>query len=256
MMAGGAVQLACQRVRAELFARARLLTGVTGTLALEDGRVVGTAGQAVAEMADLLADPVVGEGRYRHRPTGGFNENGQGDIHACLAFAAERAVVEVDAELGVVRVVQIAAAMDVGKVINPMGLEGQVEGGIAQGLGLALMETLQVKNGVIANPSFTDYLIPTAMDVPPVLTAAVEVPEPGSPYGLKGVGESPTIVATAAIVGALRAATGRELNRVPVAPDELVGLAEPAHTAGRPPLPQVPGQWPVAYYGQSAGSTG
>jgi CO/xanthine dehydrogenase Mo-binding subunit len=80
------------------------------------------------------------------------------------------------------------------------------------------------------------------------LTTAVEVPEPGSPYGLKGVGESPTIVATAAIVGALRAATGRDLNRVPVTPDELVGLAGPARTAGRPPLPRVPGYWPVAFY--------
>jgi xanthine dehydrogenase D subunit len=254
MMAGGAVQLACQHVRDELFARARLITGVTGKLALEDGQVVG-AGQAMAEMADLLADPLVGEGRYRHRPTGGYDENGQGDIHACFAFAAERAVVEVDAELGVVRVVQIAAAVDVGKVMNPMGLEGQVEGGTAQGLGLALMEAVQLKNGVIANPSFTDYLVPTAMDVPPVLTTAVEVPEPGSPYGLKGVGESPTIVATAAIVGALRAATGRDLNRVPVTPDELVGLAGPARTAGRPPLPRVPGQWPVAYYSRSTGST-
>jgi CO/xanthine dehydrogenase Mo-binding subunit len=155
----------------------------------------------------------------------------------------------------VVRVVQIAAAVDVGKVMNPMGLEGQVEGGTAQGLGLALMEAVQVKNGFIANPSLTDYLVPTALDVPPVLTTAVEVAEPGSPYGLKGVGESPAIVATAAIAGALRAATGRDLNRVPVTPDELVGLAGPARTAGRPPVPRVPGQWPVAYYSRPAGST-
>ncbi len=155
---------------------------------------------------------------------------------------------EVDTELGLARVVQIAAALDVGRVMNPIGLEDQIEGGTAQGLGLALMEALRVDDGIIRNASFTDYLIPTALDVPPVLSAAVEVPEPGSPYGLKGAGESPTIVATAAIVGALRAATGRDLNRVPVTPDDLIGLSAGAATEGRAPLPEVPGQWPVPYY--------
>ena len=247
MMAGGAVQLACEDARALVFARARALTGAGGSLALADGRVLAD-GLAVAELADLLTEPARGEARFRHRATAGFDENGQGDIHASFAFTAERAVVEVDTELGLARVVQIAAALDVGKVMNPIGLAGQVQGGTAQGLGLALMEQVQVDQGVIRNASFTDYLIPTALDMPPVLSAAVEVPEPGSPYGLKGVGESPTIVATAAIAGALRAATGRELNRVPVCPDDLAGLTDGATTIGRAPVPEVPGQWPVAYY--------
>jgi len=114
------------------------------------------------------------------------------------------------------------------------------------------MEELRTENGVVRNPSFTDYLIPTFLDMPPVHTEAVEEPDPGAPYGLKGIGEAPAIVSTAAIVAALRDATGRELNRVPVAPDDLAGLSPPRATTGPPPVPDVPGQWPVPYYRQRA----
>jgi CO/xanthine dehydrogenase Mo-binding subunit len=103
-------------------------------------------------------------------------------------------------------------------------VEGQIEGGTAQGLGLALMEEIQTRGGLITNASFTDYLIPTALDMPPVESVLIEDPEPMAPYGLKGVGEPPTVVSTAAIVAALRDATGRELSRVPVRPDDIVGL--------------------------------
>ena len=86
------------------------------------------------------------------------------------------------------------------------------------------MEEIQLREGLITNASFTDYLIPTTLDMPPVDSDLVEVPEPDAPYGLKGVGEPPTVVSTAAIVSALRAATGRDLTRVPVRPDDIVGL--------------------------------
>ena len=131
---------------------------------------------------------------------------------------------EVDVELGLTRVVWIGTAQDVGKAINPQAVEGQIEGGTAQGLGLALMEEIQTRDGLITNASFTDYLIPTALDMPPVVSELVEIPEPDAPYGVKGVGEPPTVVSTAAIVSALRDATGRELARVPVRPDDVVGL--------------------------------
>ena len=91
-------------------------------------------------------------------------------------------------------------------------------------LGLALMEEIQTRDGLITNASFTEYLIPTTLDMPPIDAVLVEDPEPDAPYGLKGVGEPPTVVSTAAVVSALRDATGRELARVPVKPDELVGL--------------------------------
>ncbi len=165
---------------------------------------------------------------YRHLPTTPLDpETGQitsDRAHVAFAACAMRVVAEVDVELGLSRVVWIGVAQDVGAAINPQAVEGQVEGGTAQGLGLALMEEIQTRDGRITNASFTDYLIPTTLDMPHVETALVEVPEPDAPYGVKGIGEPPTVVATAAVASALRAATGRELSRVPVRPDDIVGL--------------------------------
>jgi CO/xanthine dehydrogenase Mo-binding subunit len=165
---------------------------------------------------------------YRHPRTSPLDpETGQttGErTHVAFAVAAMRAVVEVDVDLGLTRVVWVGTAQDVGKAVNPLAVEGQIEGGTAQGLGLALMEEIQTRDGLITNASFTDYLIPTALDMPPVVSELVEEREPSAPYGVKGVGEPPTVVSTAAILSALRAATGRELTRVPVRPDDIVGL--------------------------------
>jgi xanthine dehydrogenase D subunit len=250
LMAGGAVQLACQAVRDELLARVLGRTegsAPNGELTLADGHVLA-GGSPVGAIQDYLQEPIVATRVYRHRSTTPFDQNGQGDIHVMFAFAAERAVVEVDEDLGLVRVVQIAAAQDVGRAINPQAVQGQIEGGTAQGLGLALMEEVQVKDGLIRNASFTDYLLPTILDMPPVVSEIVEEPEPGVPFGLKGVGEPSTIVSTAAIVAALRDATERELNRAPVKPDDLVGLRPPARSAGPPPIPKVPGPKPIPEY--------
>ena len=162
---------------------------------------------------------------YRHPRTTPLDpETGQitGErAHVALAVAAMRVVVEVDVELGLTRVVWIGTAQDVGRAVNPLAVEGQIEGGTAQGLGLALMEELVTRDGAILNASFTDYLIPTALDMPPVHIELVEEPEPDAPYGAKGVGEPPTVVSTAAILSALRDATGRPLTRVPVRPDDI-----------------------------------
>src|SRR3989441_10735372 len=144
--------------------------------------------------------------------------------HVAYACAAMRVVAEVDADLGLTRVVWIGTAQDVGHAVNPVAVQGQIEGGTAQGLGLALMEEIQTRDGLITNASFTDYLIPTTLDMPPVVSELIEEAEPDAPYGVKGVGEPPTVVSTAAVVAALRAATGRELSRVPVRPDDIVGL--------------------------------
>jgi CO/xanthine dehydrogenase Mo-binding subunit len=165
---------------------------------------------------------------YRHRPTAHLDPEtgqvGERPAHVAFACAAMKVVVEVDVDLGLTRVVWIGTAQDVGLAVNPQAVEGQIEGGTAQGLGLALMEEIQTRDGVITNASFTDYLIPTALDVPPIASELVEKEEPHAPYGVKGVGEPPTVVSTAAVVAALRDATGRELTRVPVRPDEIVGL--------------------------------
>ncbi len=144
--------------------------------------------------------------------------------HVALAVAAMRVVAEVDVDLGLTRVVWIGTAQEVGRAIDPLSVEGQIEGGIAQGLGLALMEEIQTRDGLITNASFTDYLIPTALDMPPVDTVLIEDPDPDAPFGVKGVGEPPTVVSTAAVVAALRDATGRELPRAPVTFDAILGL--------------------------------
>jgi CO/xanthine dehydrogenase Mo-binding subunit len=123
-----------------------------------------------------------------------------------FAFAAHRAVVDVDTELGLVKVVELATAQDVGKAINPLAVQGQLEGGAAQGLGLAVMEEIQVKDGVIKNASFTDYLLPTILDMPPLRMDILELGDLNS-YGLKG-GRPPTISSGLPIVAGIRAATG------------------------------------------------
>jgi xanthine dehydrogenase D subunit len=259
MMSGGAVELACEAVKKELVARARRrfehaglwTVTVTNGLVLVNGEQVGSHEIPISE---LLDEPIEEATVYHHRPTEPLDERGQGDVHVSFTFAAERALVEVDEDLGLVRVVQVAAAQDVGRAINPQGVHGQIEGGTAQGLGLALMEEIQVEDGKIRNASFTDYLIPTILDMPPVVSELIEEPEPGVPFGVKGVGEPSTIVAPAAIAAALRNATGRELNRIPVRPDDLVGLSGPAATTGPPPSPEVPGPRPIPeYVGLGAG---
>src|SRR5213075_2815627 len=165
---------------------------------------------------------------YRHPKTTPLDpETGQvtGErTHVAYACAAMRVVAEVDVELGLTRVVWIGTAQDVGKAVNPQAVRGQIEGGTAQGLGLALMEEIQTRDGLITNASFTDYLIPTTLDMPPVESVLIEDPEPDAPYGVKGVGEFSTVVGTAAVASALRAATGRPLTRVPVKPDEIIGI--------------------------------
>jgi OHCU decarboxylase len=161
---------------------------------------------------------------HHHAPTFPLDEDGQGDAHVQYAFSAHRAVVDVDTELGLVRVVELATAQEVGKAMNPQALEGQIEGGSAQGLGLALLEEIQIQDGKVLNASFTDYLLPTILDMPPMRIEVLEHADPEAPYGLKGVGEPPNISTPPAIAAALRAATGRALPRIPVRPEHLVGL--------------------------------
>jgi len=192
---GGAVQAACKRILARL---------------------------AEAPLGD---EPIEETAVYRHRPTQALDpETGQGDSIVALGFAAHRAVCDVDVELGLVRAVEVATTQDVGRVMNPLALEGQIQGGIAQGVGLALMEEIQLRDGRVRNASFTDYLMPTVLDMPAVRMAISETPHPHAPYGLNGVGEMPTIASTPAVVAAVRDATGRPLSRVPLRPSDIAGV--------------------------------
>lgn len=197
-MSTGALRLCCDAVRKELAERGGVLAP---SEVIDVERVYHHA-----ETSPL--DPVTGQ------VTGERS-------HVGFACAAMKVVVEVDNDLGLTRVVWIGTSQDVGKAINPLAVEGQIEGGIAQGLGLAVMEEVLVTDGVIRNASFTDYLIPTSMDMPRVTIDLLEIPNPEAPYGLKGVGEPPTVVATAAVASAIRNATGLALPRVPIRPDDI-----------------------------------
>ncbi|RLE16680.1 MAG: xanthine dehydrogenase subunit D [Actinobacteria bacterium] len=217
-MTGGAVHAASVGLRD------RIITEHEGDELREDG--VYRNGDRVATIAEICANgPVEYHERFRHPETFEPDENGQGDVHAGLVVAAHRAVVDVDPELGLVRVIRVDTAQDVGKALNPQAITGQLEGGIMQGVGLAVMEQLVVDRGVIKNPTFTDYLIPTFVDAPDVETRIIEEGDHWGPFGAKGIGESPTISSTPAIVAAISNAIGKDLTRVPVLPEDIIGNA-------------------------------
>jgi CO/xanthine dehydrogenase Mo-binding subunit len=225
-MTGGAVQAACLAVRTALFAHAETkLDAVASQLSVVGGKLISSSDGVLADLVDVLGTEVLDETvEWRHRPTESLDpESGQGNAHVQYGFAAHRAVVDVDTELGLVKVVSLDCAQDVGRAMNPQAVLGQIQGGSAQGLGLAVMEEIQTSGGKIRNPSFTDYLIPTVLDMPPMSIDVLERADPHAPYGLRGVGEPPTISSTPAIVAAIRAATGLALNRVPVRPEHITG---------------------------------
>ncbi len=186
-----------------------------GVLYIDDG-----AGVREIALSSLPADEkgmvFFGTGTF-DPPTTPLDEHGQGDPYATYGFAAQIALVEVDTELGTTQVNKIIAAHDVGKAINPQQVEGQIHGGIAQGLGLALME--EYVPGVTEN--LHDYLIPTFGDMPEMEVLIVEDAEPLGPYGAKGVGEPGLVPTAPAIFGAVRHATGVRVTEAPLLPHRL-----------------------------------
>ena len=150
-------------------------------------------------------------------PTSPLDENGQGTPYAVFGFGAHMAEIEVDTELGTVRVLKVTAAHDVGRAINPTLIEGQIEGGVAQGLGMALMEEFFPGKG----ENLHDYLIPSAGDIPPVESILIEDPSPIGPFGAKGIGEQAVIPTAPAILNALHDAVGVRLRKTPATPDRV-----------------------------------
>lgn len=212
-VSGGAVHLAATQLLD------RILERHGGDRLDDDG--VWRGADLVASMSDLVAEDWEETVTFRHPATEAPDGDGQGVVHADLAVAAHRAVVDVDPELGLVRVVRVDTAQDVGRALNPEAIRGQIEGGIMQGVGLAIMEELILDNGVIRNATFTDYLLPTVLDAPAVEALLIEQDGSWGPFGAKGVGEPPTISSTPAVVAAIRSATGQPLTRVPVRPQDI-----------------------------------
>jgi aldehyde oxidoreductase len=157
-----------------------------------------------------------------------LDENGQGTPYAVYGFGAHMAEVEVDVELGTVRVLHVTAAHDVGRAINPTLIEGQIEGGVAQGLGMALMEEFFPGKG----ENLHDYLIPSAGDIPPVESILIEDPSPIGPFGAKGIGEQAVIPTAPAILNAIHDAIGVRIHKVPATPDRVRAAILAKHNGG------------------------
>jgi len=191
-------------------------------IALADGRVTVREGgkERVINLRDLPVDQygyVLTREATFDPPTSPLDENGQGVPYAVFGFGAHLAEIEVDIELGTVRVLKITAAHDVGRAINPTLVEGQIEGGAAQGLGHALMEEFFPGKG----ENLHDYLIPSAGDMPPVESILIEDPSPIGPFGAKGIGEQAVIPTAPAILNAIHDAIGVRIHRVPATPDRI-----------------------------------
>ena len=224
-VSGNAVRLAGEALRADILRR---VNAGDGARIMLDGGVVRVQHDGVTSTLDLAGLPadadgfvLRGEGVY-DPPTTPLDADGQGAPYASYAFAAQLAEVEVDSRLGTVRVLRIVAAHDVGRAVNPQQVEGQIHGGVAQGLGLALMEEYVPGR----TETLQDYLIPTIGDVPPIETLLIEDPDPLGPYGAKGVGE-PALIATApAILNAIADATGARLLRVPATPARVLAAIQ------------------------------
>ncbi len=166
-------------------------------------------------------------------PTKGTNEVYYGDYSSAYAFGAHAAEVEVDTETGFVRVLRIVAAHDVGVALNPRGVKGQIMGGVAQGLGWALTENLPLKDGVIQNPGFANYIVPTIMDMPDVQPVIAESHDPVGPYGAKGVGEPALIPSPPAIANAIFDAVGMRLHSLPLSPEKIFWALHPGTAGGQ-----------------------
>ena len=215
-VSGRAAQLAGEDLRAQILR----LTNASADAAIEvaGGRIaVGTHEIDLGALApDARGNVLTGEG-YFDPPTTPLDENGQGRPYGTFGFGAQIARVKVDMELGTVKVLGVAAAHDVGRAINTIQLEGQIHGGVAQGLGYALME--EYLPGRTDN--LHDYLIPTIGDLPPIEVILVEDPEPTGPYGAKGIGEHSLIPTAPAILGAIEHAAGVRLEQLPATPHRV-----------------------------------
>ena len=217
------------------------------SLALRGGRIVrAESGEPLVDLARFLrglhfnerAELVV-TSCYYEPPSVHQDKAFKGDVSAAYAWAAQVVEVEVDTDTGVVRMVNVTAAHDVGRVLNRLGIEGQIEGGIVMGQGYALTENLMVENGVMRNPNFRDYKLVTAPEIPEMDLSFVETMDGEGPQGAKGVGEAPAICIAAATASAIHNATGKRITTLPFTPERVYRALHDALPAPRP-TPRVP----------------
>ena len=229
-IAGNSARLAAVKAREKLLAAAAATLGVEpAALDIRRGHVVRAEdGEAIVPLAKVIRgihfaekSDVVVTHHYYEPPSRMQDREFKGDVSAAYAFGTQVAEVEVDTATGVVKVLEMTAVHDIGRVINRMGAEGQVQGGLAMGLGYALTEELIVEGGRVKNPSFREYKLMTSPDVPPSDIVFVETIDPEGPYGAKGIGEAPAICTAAAVANAVRHATGGAFTTLPLTPERV-----------------------------------
>ncbi|MBT3350910.1 MAG: xanthine dehydrogenase family protein molybdopterin-binding subunit [Nitrospinaceae bacterium] len=230
-IAGNAVKMAVGRVRAKLVRKAgEMLEASEKDIKIKESTVfVEGAPERSLSLADVAlkchkdGELIVSEATYNPPDLHLDKENGQGKPYDCYVFATHAAEVEVDIETGEYRVLRLAAAHDVGRAVNPMNVEGQIEGGALQGYGFGMMERIQFKDGIAQNPNFDDYLIPTSLDAPGEMeTIIVETHEPTGPFGAKGVAEPALNPTTPAVLNAICDAVGARLRDLPATPEAVL----------------------------------
>ncbi|MBZ6477109.1 xanthine dehydrogenase family protein molybdopterin-binding subunit [Streptomyces griseocarneus] len=220
-VSGGAVERAARMVRTQLLQPLAHQFGMsTELLTIADGKITSYDGVLSTTVDEALdGKELWATAQCRPHPTEPLDDTGQGDAFVGMAFCAVRAVVDVDVELGSVRVVEMAVAQDVGRVLNPAQARTRIEAGITQGVGAALTENLRTSGGHVRRPDLTGYALPTALDAPEVhIVKLVEERDVVAPFGAKAISAVPVVTSPAAVAGAVRAATGRPVNRLPIRP--------------------------------------
>lgn len=232
-VAGNSLLGAIAILKKQLNEKAADLTGVCGPFEYSDNQVTDVAANVSISLEKVIrhmhfsAPHELAEASYFYEPTSDFQDKGyKGNVSGTYAFAAQAITVEVDKWTGNVRVLDVHVAQDVGRVLNPLLLSGQVHGGVLQGIGYALTEEMQFSEGRLLNPNFHNYRLLTAADVPEIHFHAVETHDALGPYGAKGVGEAPLIPTSAAIANAVAAALNVEVTELPLTPELVLNLIE------------------------------
>jgi len=226
-MSGNALKDACIKIRNTLNSEiSEMLSCSAAEISIDNGIV--TVGEKTIPLLDVIKScnakrkPLSAEGWHVSPPTSFDDQTGMGDAYVTYAWATNLVKVKVDKETGEVKVLKIWSAHDVGKAINPKLVEGQIEGGVLQGLGFALMEDMTTDaNGTIRNSEFSTYIIPTADDQPEIVPLIVEDPYPDGPYGAKGFGEQPLMGIAPAAANAVYNAIGVRIKNLPITPEKV-----------------------------------
>lgn len=240
MFGGNAVRLAAENARSQLFEAASKMLKIDAAKLEVKGGHVRTRGDPdrgllISEVARWslfqMSKPIMGIGTYNPSTVPFTSSTGfYGNATPAYSFGTQVAEVEVDTETGEVKVLNYVAAHDLGKAINPMYAQGQIDGGVVQGLGFALMEEIVSKDGIVANPSFLDYRMPSAEDVPPIESILVETIDPEGPFGAKEIGEATMIPVAPAIANAIYHAIGVRMRELPMTSQKILkALKEKAH---------------------------